>query len=228
MYPAIVIQNNDPEKAGRVKVFVPGITNTVYDNWNAVEVDKVFSNVSDSSMVPILDTLRDVLPWAVNATSNFGGGGNSGCFSIPAVGSHVFVFFTAGDINSPVLFAFNHSASVWTNVMGIDYPNEFENSGSGVFVKKYVIKTDKHLIELIDSEGPLGVVVNIIGDVNVSVTGNTNITCPLVALDGELTVTGNITSTAGEVSDKVRAMSADRAIYNPHVHGISPPPSPQQ
>jgi hypothetical protein len=23
MYPAIVIQNNDPEKAGRVKVFVP-------------------------------------------------------------------------------------------------------------------------------------------------------------------------------------------------------------
>ncbi len=29
----IVIQNNDPDKAGKIKVFVPHISSTIYNNW---------------------------------------------------------------------------------------------------------------------------------------------------------------------------------------------------
>ena len=29
----IVIQNNDPERKGRVKIYCPNLTATVYDNW---------------------------------------------------------------------------------------------------------------------------------------------------------------------------------------------------
>ena len=32
-YVGIVIQNNDPERSGKVKVFIPHITATVYKKW---------------------------------------------------------------------------------------------------------------------------------------------------------------------------------------------------
>lgn len=72
IYTGIVVQNNDPDKIGRVKVFVPGITNTVYDNWNGSAEDKEFSFI-DGSLLPILDQVRQDLPWAVCATGLFGG-----------------------------------------------------------------------------------------------------------------------------------------------------------
>lgn len=73
IYPAIVIQNNDPERAGRVKVFVPGITNTVYNGWNAIAEDKTFSFV-DGDLRSVIVELRDALPWAQNLSPVFGGG----------------------------------------------------------------------------------------------------------------------------------------------------------
>ena len=39
-YLGIVVQNNDPDKRGRVKVFVPHISPTVYKKWNEVSKDK--------------------------------------------------------------------------------------------------------------------------------------------------------------------------------------------
>ena len=33
-YLGIVVQNNDPDKAGKIKVWVPQISPTVYDNWD--------------------------------------------------------------------------------------------------------------------------------------------------------------------------------------------------
>lgn len=166
MYPGIVIQNNDPERAGRVKVFVPGITNTVYENWNQVQTDKEISFV-DGDLNPILSELRDSLPWATNACSSFGGGTSrlsagtsstnlsrsSGVFSIPNVGAHVFLFFVAGDINSPVVFAINHGASEWSGEVGDGYPQTYENSGGGNYTNKHLINTNKHSIELIDTDG---------------------------------------------------------------------------
>jgi hypothetical protein len=46
------------------------------------------------------------LPWATPATPLFVGAGDAtGTFCVPDVGSHVWVFFEAGDIYQPVYFA---------------------------------------------------------------------------------------------------------------------------
>jgi len=66
-YLGIVVQNNDPEKRGRVKVFVPHVSPTVYKNWLSVNTKKKFKfigNNIDSDLTLIIDELRDILPWS--------------------------------------------------------------------------------------------------------------------------------------------------------------------
>lgn len=72
MYMGIVIMNNDPEKMGRVKVYVPGINGSMYDNWNGDPMNKEFSFIEES-LIPILEPLREDLPWAECATGLFSG-----------------------------------------------------------------------------------------------------------------------------------------------------------
>ena len=204
IYVGIVIQNNDPEQVGRVKVFVPGITNTIEGNWNGdligedgslIAVDKSFSLTSDPDFKPILVELQEDLPWASSATSIFGGdvstittgglsevlerpsnaiyfippidkfenekytpgdysGTPAGTFSIPSVGSHVYVFFKGGDLNHPVYFASAHNSADWSSIYGINYPTDYENAESptSTYENKHVINTTKHTLEFIDSD----------------------------------------------------------------------------
>jgi hypothetical protein len=70
IYLGIVIQNNDPEKRGRVKVYVPHISANVYDKWMQDKLDKKFKFVGsniDKDLTPILDDLKIILPWAESA-----------------------------------------------------------------------------------------------------------------------------------------------------------------
>jgi len=63
----IVVQNNDPDKRGRVKVFVPHISATVYEGWNKKISDKYFKFIGtniDSPLTDIIDELQKILPWA--------------------------------------------------------------------------------------------------------------------------------------------------------------------
>ena len=63
----IVVQNNDPEQRGRIKVFVPHISATVYKKWNEVKKDKRFKFLGiniQSDLSDIVDDLRLMLPWA--------------------------------------------------------------------------------------------------------------------------------------------------------------------
>lgn len=83
-YPSIyrgeVLSNTDPDKLGRLKVRVFGI----------------FSS----------EIATAKLPWAVPAYPIFtGSGAGYGSFAVPEVGSHVFVFFEAGDVYQPVYLA---------------------------------------------------------------------------------------------------------------------------
>ena len=70
-YLGIVVQNNDPLRQGRVKVFVPHISPTVYKNWTDTQ-DKDFAfkfigkNIN-SDLSNIIDDLKQVLPWATLA-----------------------------------------------------------------------------------------------------------------------------------------------------------------
>ena len=77
-YRAIVMDVDDPLKAGRVRVKV---------------------------MPFFADILTDHLPWAIYADNMMGGHANNGGLFVPDLYSHVFVFFENGDHRFPVYFA---------------------------------------------------------------------------------------------------------------------------
>ena len=77
-YRAVVVNNVDPLKAGRVQV----------------RVMPYFTGVPDA-----------VLPWAILADPMMGGTFNQGSVMVPAVGAHLWVFFENGDYRQPVYFA---------------------------------------------------------------------------------------------------------------------------
>ena len=67
-YVGIVVQNNDPEFAGKVKVFVPHLTPTVYSGWidgnTSKKITKLLGNNVNGDLSEILGTLKTRLPWA--------------------------------------------------------------------------------------------------------------------------------------------------------------------
>ena len=48
MYLGICINNNDPEKRGRVQIFIPHIMPTLYKGWNEDKQDINISCVGDN------------------------------------------------------------------------------------------------------------------------------------------------------------------------------------
>lgn len=76
-YIGLVVNNQDPEVRGRVQIYVPGITNTLYDKWNNDDTDKIIGIDIGSTFTlneEILRRLRNVLPWAEKATPLIGPG----------------------------------------------------------------------------------------------------------------------------------------------------------
>lgn len=63
IYVGMVIQNNDPERRGRVKVFIPHMSANVYDGWNNSEDDQKFTTPSDD-ISQIMPRLKAILPWS--------------------------------------------------------------------------------------------------------------------------------------------------------------------
>ena len=72
-YLGIVVANNDPKKRGRVKVFIPHISATIYENWTDLDENnqvpsKAFrfpgSNIDSDLNKGVMDTLKKILPWA--------------------------------------------------------------------------------------------------------------------------------------------------------------------
>lgn len=72
----IVVNQDDPEYRGRVQVYIPYLTNTLYSGWNETLTDKKFKNLGgDGDLTPdIVEKLKNVLPWAECAAPIFGGG----------------------------------------------------------------------------------------------------------------------------------------------------------
>jgi len=254
-YLGIVIQNNDPEKSGKIKVWVPHISPSVYLKWTESNEDKSFKFIGkniNSDITDIVEDLKGILPWAVcaaplNGTSGSGrynaytqnatisdsnnindhnfnesytktkyslnndgigekpgrkyelnnlkvndaftdasetpfenankygynyvpstySNSAKGSFSIPNVGSHVWVFFDDGDPNSPVYFAVSHGSEDWKSIYqnnsnpGVDYPGSFENKNSGLqdynhntetYRNKYVINQKGGTFEIVNTD----------------------------------------------------------------------------
>lgn len=82
IYRGIIIQNNDPDNMGRVKVFIPHISMTLYKGWNEeVEVDKFFrnpgNNLDSALTADILKRLKEALPWTEVLQPIFGPSGSA-------------------------------------------------------------------------------------------------------------------------------------------------------
>ena len=246
-YVGVVVQNNDPEKCGKVKVFIPHLTPTVYSGWLNDETSKAITDLMGSNvngdLDTILDDLKNKLPWADCAAplvgesatgrynsfnqagsvseSNFLGNtfssgasslsaeGNApsslytsnsagllndafvsaadninrpnplsynyrpndysnaarGAFAIPAVGSHVWVFFREGNPQFPVYFAASFGQLDWTGIYGSegseDYPGTYENKSKilteldhnvATYRNKYVINQKGGSLEFINTD----------------------------------------------------------------------------
>jgi hypothetical protein len=77
-YLGIVVSEDggDPERRGRVQVWIPGITNTFYGGWNDDVKNKDVYYIGDDSELShyYVQKLRAVLPWAECASPLIGGG----------------------------------------------------------------------------------------------------------------------------------------------------------
>lgn len=84
-YLGIVIQNNDPLKRGRVKVWVPHVDMSVYEGWNNTQKNKQFNfpgaNILSDLSIEILEQLKVALPWAEQAMPIVGSGNSSGFYN---------------------------------------------------------------------------------------------------------------------------------------------------
>ena len=67
IYRGIIIQNNDPSHAGQVKVWVPSISPSVYDNFNSLNKNKKIKllgiNKKSDLTSNIITELQIILPW---------------------------------------------------------------------------------------------------------------------------------------------------------------------
>jgi hypothetical protein len=79
----IVIQNNDPDKAGKIKIFIPHISSTIYNSWvntNSNKTIKFIGNNIDEDLTEILDDLKRITPWA-DCAAPLAGENSSGRFN---------------------------------------------------------------------------------------------------------------------------------------------------
>jgi len=196
----VVVQNNDPKKRGRVKVFIPHLSLNLYDKWDNLNDDKSFEFLSDPKIKDVIEEVKGQLPWANYAAPIMGENGNhyydaasdkpstksdskpaanyektpstdaydnaytptalndaaKGLFSIPKVGSRVWVFFENGNPNRPVYFATAYSQSDWDSInTDGNYPDELENNPEGsdkTHRNKMVISQRGGVIEINNTE----------------------------------------------------------------------------
>lgn len=116
-YRGKVVNNQDPMKSGRVQVLVY----------------PMFADLPE--------TQYDLLPWAVPAFSlSFGASSQAGTFTVPSVGSEVWVFFENGDYQTPVYFAEAYTPKDNKSILQEHYP------------KRHGIRSEANTVAYIDDE----------------------------------------------------------------------------
>jgi hypothetical protein len=118
-YLGLVINNQDPEGRDRVQIYVPGVTNTIYDNWNNDNTNKSIGMDIGSTFTlneEILKKLKSVLPWAEKAT--------------PLIGPGCSVYHQSGGGSSSLVFDNNQSSiSAFTSKSTSTSPNVNTSKG---------------------------------------------------------------------------------------------------
>ena len=149
IYLGIVVQNNDPQKRGRVKVFVPHLSPTVYENWVGDNKDKFFKSI-DGNLEPIMAKLKTILPWAEvscpltseNTSKRYNNYTNKATVSDTNSFTNLSADSSAssGEIYDQSMFrlndAFNDNSNNVNNINPYSYnykPNTYSNKAKGSF-----------------------------------------------------------------------------------------------
>jgi hypothetical protein len=89
----ICINNADPEKRGRIQVFIPHIMPALFDEWNAdgldITIKCVGDNIPDGLSSGIVERLIKILPWAEAASPIVGMSGPGSVTSGSSVGEAI-------------------------------------------------------------------------------------------------------------------------------------------
>jgi len=102
-YLGLVVNDQDPEGRDRVQIYVPGVTNTIYDNWNNNNTNKSIGMDIGSTFTlneEILKKLRSVLPWAEKATPLIGPG--TAMYHQEGIGADSAVIYDENWVEVPV------------------------------------------------------------------------------------------------------------------------------
>lgn len=162
--PGIVVDNNDPKQICRIRVTIPQI----YEIQN----DDVTT-----------------LPWVYKFNQSFLGGSiNSESFSVPEIGSLIWVFYPLNDKKFPFYTNYPYGESCKTKHFIEHYPHMYgfkDSSGLLVrvdkFTKDILVQYNNKFSANINGET---------GDVNIVVNGNTTITTQKITANcGQIAVT---------------------------------------
>lgn len=138
-----------------------------------------------------------------------------GFTSRPPLTSDVIVLFINGDRSNGVAIATNHQPSRPTGL------SEGEVQIYDLWGKSIYLTENGGIV--INAKGT-NVTVNDAANVTINASSEVVMNTPTLKVNGNIVATGNVT-------DSVRSMAADRALYNEHGHpgdGISAPPVPTQ
>jgi len=175
IYRGKVLDNNDPDKYGRLKI-------------------QVYPMMSE--------LIAEELPWSKPAMPIFEGAGlvtpddvpsgGIGSFIVPKINTYLFVFFEAGDIYSPVFFAEAPTATRGLpTIKDTNYPNrKVLRTRSGIEI---YLDTQINEIKVLHPTGTFititetgGIIINVAENVVEQVDGNVD-----VHVDGNITVTSD-------------------------------------
>lgn len=208
MYRAVVEDNNDPLKVGRVRVRIFGL-HTENKTRGAV----------DGIPTEHLSWAEPCLPVAEGAISGYG------IFCVPLQGSHVMIFFENGNLNKPIYFGslpgisseraqrtdFNDPAGKYPDKLGSD----FHSKAKSKYPHNFVIAVHGgHYIELDSTPGNERIkvfhksgtnteinkdgkeIITIVDDQQITITGDQT---ENVGGNVTITVVGNVTVTAAKI-----------------------------
>jgi hypothetical protein len=136
-YRGIVVQNNDPSKLNRVKVYIPELTNQPFDSWfgefQNINIKSMGENTStewseketngDWVDVKMYDEISKLIPWAEQCTPLFGESSNFRYYKDGKIS-------TISDCNYPEGFEINNTDSPTLSAGSFSPAFLYENEGT--------------------------------------------------------------------------------------------------